>query len=142
MESLALKAISNSRSWYLSAEINAERNQYDIAVYSLEMAMEIAFKAFLLKFHMDVPKSHNIGNLILNKLHESKLISTENAEKLKGYVEEYYDLLRMRNVAGYSYESPTESKRMENAFNRYREIVKDSINICETIINLVPYGGN
>jgi HEPN domain-containing protein len=126
----------------LSAEINAERNQYDIAVYSLEVAMEIAFKLFLLEFQMDAMKSHNIGHLILDKLLGSKAISTEHSEKLKGYVEEYYDLLRMRNAVGYSYESSTESKRMEVAFNRYRGIVKDTINICEMIINSLPPGGN
>ena len=139
MESLAMKALSNSRSWYLSAEINAQRNQYDIAVYSLEMSMEIALKALLLGFDMDVPRTHNIGNLILKKLRESKSISPEDAEKLMEYVDEYYDLLRMRNVAGYGYEAHPESKRMENAFNRYIGIVKDTIDICENIVNSIQH---
>ena len=139
METLALKALSKSRSWYLSAEINAQRNQYDIAVYSLEMSMEIALKALLLVFNTDVPRTHNIGNLVLKKLRDSKSISPGDADRLTGYVDEYYDLLRMRNVAGYGYEAHPESKRMENAFNQYIGIVKDTIDLCENIVNSIQH---
>ena len=53
--------------------VNTVNGNHNLAVYSLEMSMEIALKALLLGFDMDVPRTHNIGNLILKKLRESKI---------------------------------------------------------------------
>ena len=63
-KSIATDAIESAKRWLSSSSANAERGNYDLEVYSLEMSIEIALKALVFSTGTDVPKTHSIGDRV------------------------------------------------------------------------------
>ena len=59
MEMNVKNAIDDANRWVISAEKNFDSGNYDIALYSMEMALEIAMKSFLIKNKIEYPKKHD-----------------------------------------------------------------------------------
>ena len=56
--------VERSRRFLVTAETQIERGFYDLAVYSLEQALQLYLKACLLKLGVDYPRTHSIRRLL------------------------------------------------------------------------------
>jgi len=56
--------IRRSDEFYLTAELQAERKMYDLAVFSLEQSLQLFLKATLLKLGVDFPRTHSVRRLL------------------------------------------------------------------------------
>ena len=86
--------VERSRRFILTAEMQIERGLYDLAVFSLEQALQLYLKACLLKIGVDYPRTHSVRRLLelIYKLVSSddiKRIFTEYAIEL-GVLEDAY----------------------------------------------------
>jgi len=86
--------VERSRRFILTAEMQIERGLYDLAVFSLEQALQLYLKACLLKIGVDYPRTHSVRRLLelIYKLVGSddiKRIFTEYAIEL-GVLEDAY----------------------------------------------------
>ena len=56
--------VERSRRFLLTAEIQIERGFYDLAVFSLEQALQLYLKACLLKLGVDYPRTHSARKIL------------------------------------------------------------------------------
>jgi len=71
--------VERSRRFLLTAEMQIERGFYDLAVFSLEQALQLYLKACLLKLGVDYPRTHSVRK-ILEVIY--KLTGSENIRRL------------------------------------------------------------
>ena len=71
--------MERSRRFLLTAEMQIERGFYDLAVFSLEQALQLYLKACLLKLGVDYPRTHSVRK-ILEVIY--KLTGSENIRRL------------------------------------------------------------
>lgn len=99
--------LKKSRMFMKSAEGNIERRLYDIACFDAEQAAQLLLKAYILKHHGYVPRTHSIRTLLshlaavpkidkktLNKFgseHRSDLVMLEVAYLKSRYSGEEYN---------------------------------------------------
>lgn len=121
MDRVADNVLESAYRWFNSAEINFSHDNIDIAVYSLEMAFEIGMKTLLQRMHSDVPKTHSVEDLFVITVEKNPGINHETKLKLLSHMGDFRTLLRLRNIAGYSFERGTELDSLkevyENTFN-------------------------
>ena len=53
-----------SEEFYATALLQAERNMYDLAVFSLEQSLQLFLKACLLRLGVDFPRTHSVRTLL------------------------------------------------------------------------------
>jgi HEPN domain-containing protein len=102
MENSASGAIKDAKRWIATAAYSGESGNYDIALYSAEMALEIAMKALLIKNGVDYPKKHDVIDqfkLVVN----SRGVNRQLREKSDDIVKTFSKLLDLRNMAGYNF---------------------------------------
>jgi Uncharacterized conserved protein related to C-terminal domain of eukaryotic chaperone, SACSIN len=56
--------LERSRRFLITAEMQIERGFYDLAIYSLEQALQLYLKACLLKLGVDYPRTHSVRRLL------------------------------------------------------------------------------
>ena len=68
--------IERSRRFLISSEMQAEKGFYDLAIFSLEQALQLFLKAMLIKNGVDYPRIHGVRRLlnILGKISGDKKI--------------------------------------------------------------------
>ncbi len=98
-------AIQDSDRWFRSAELQYAGKIYDKALYSLEMSLEIAMKAFFISCEMDFPKSHNIGDSFAGAVKRmGKMTPKGFRDNAAGIIDTFQALLNYRNASGYSFD--------------------------------------
>lgn len=128
MDRVADKVLESACRWFTSAEINFARDNIDIAVYSLEMAFEIGMKSLLQKMHSDVPKTHSVEDLFVMTTEKNPGINHETKHKLLSHMGDFRTLLRLRNIAGYSFERGAELGSM-------KEVYENTLNSVESFLD-------
>ncbi len=96
--------------------MNYAHGNMDIAVYSLEMSFEIGMKCLLQKMHSDFPKSHSVEDFFVVYVEKNPQINQETKTSLLSYLDDFRTLLRLRNVAGYSFENQKELESMGKVY--------------------------
>jgi HEPN domain-containing protein len=56
--------LERSRRFLITAEMQIERGFYDLAIYSLEQALQLYLEACLLKLGVDYPRTHSVRRLL------------------------------------------------------------------------------
>ncbi len=120
--------LERSRRFLETAEMQFERGFHDLAVFSLEQALQLYLKACLLKLGVDYPRTHSVRKLLeltykLTGAEEIKRILTDYAVEL-GSLEDAY--ITSRYVAReYSVE---EAGRLRQVVKRLMEVVGGVVN--------------
>ncbi len=129
MENRISEAMKDSERWLSSAENNLKAGNYDIALYSSEMSLEIAIKALLIKNGIDYPKKHDVIDqfrLIINQRNTDNKLR----EKADNIIKTFSQLLDYRNIAGYNF---GELKLDDNVKNKTEELIKETKAYIELI---------
>lgn len=134
MDTLAKRALQSSYRWLSSSDSSYKLEAYDIAVYELEMAGEVALKGLLLEKHYDVPKRHNVSRIIRTLIHDIQIASEDKASKLEDYLDQFDHVVRMRGDAGYSYENSMELEGFKEIYDNYYESVKELIDLVSDML--------
>ncbi len=120
--------LERSRKFLETAEMQFERGFHDLAVFSLEQALQLYLKACLLKLGVDYPRTHSVRKLLelaykLTSAEEIKRILVDYAVEL-GSLEDAY--ITSRYVAReYSEE---EARRLRQVVMRLMDIVGGVVN--------------
>ncbi len=120
--------LERSRKFLETAEMQFERGFHDLAVFSLEQALQLYLKACLLKLGVDYPRTHSVRKLLelaykLTSAEEIKRILVDYAVEL-GSLEDAY--ITSRYVAReYSEE---EARRLHQVVTRLMDIVGGVVN--------------
>ncbi len=120
--------LERSRKFFETAEMQFERGFHDLAVFSLEQALQLYLKACLLKLGVDYPRTHSVRKLLelaykLTNAEEIKRILVDYAVEL-GSLEDAY--ITSRYVAReYSEE---EARRLHQVVTRLMDIVGGVVN--------------
>ncbi|MGC9072334.1 MAG: HEPN domain-containing protein [Acidilobus sp.] len=56
--------VERSRRFYETALVQLDRGFYDLAAFSLEQALQLFLKAFLLRLGVDYPRTHSVRRLL------------------------------------------------------------------------------
>jgi HEPN domain-containing protein len=120
--------LERSRRFLETAEIQFERGFHDLAVFSLEQALQPYLKACLLKLGVDYPRTRSVRKLLeliykLTGTEEIKRILTDYAVEL-GSLEDAYIMSRYvaREYSG------EEAGRLRQVVTRLMEVVGGVVN--------------
>jgi HEPN domain-containing protein len=100
MEKLGTRAIDSAEHWYSVAEDSIKLENYDTAVYGMEMSLEIGLKGILMKNKIDYPKIHDVTAVLRSRAGRLKL-SRQFSDRMDDMLETFQILLKYRNDAGY-----------------------------------------
>jgi len=75
--------LRRSRQFFETAEMQLEREFYDLAAFSLEQSLQLFLKAALLKLGLEYPRTHSVRRL-LELLHE-----VTGREEIRDVIREY-----------------------------------------------------
>jgi len=123
-------AIESAKRWLNSARINASAGSYDAALYSLEMSVEIALKALLLSLGIEVPKTHSIGDLVIESVRDNKRLPKELAQNVDKIVGLFNSLAALRPVSGYIFETKSSLKDLKVKYDKYADEAEAVIEMC------------
>lgn len=129
-----ISAMENANMWLRTAEAAMKCDIYTTALYSMEMSVEIALKAVLMEFGINVPKVHNITSTLRSVFAEKRnALPKEFAEKEESILETYSDLLELRQLVGYTFEMGSSIDPKEKA-KHYITRSKEVLSLCESAI--------
>ena len=123
-------AIESARRWLNSARINASAGSYDAALYSLEMSVEIALKALLLSLGIEVPRTHSIGDLVIESVRDNKRLPKELAQNADKIVGLFNSLAALRPISGYIFETKSSLRDMKVKYDKYANEADAVIEMC------------
>lgn len=127
-------AMETASIWLDTAEAAMRSKIYATALYSMEMAVEIALKAVLMELGVNVPKLHNIMNVLEAVLDEKhSAISKEFIEKESFILSTYNDLLEIRPIVGYTFETGVSINTEEKA-KKYMSAAKEVVGLCRLAV--------
>jgi HEPN domain-containing protein len=116
----SMKALESSEMWLHTAEAAFEKKLYPSSLYALEMAAEIALKAVLAAMHVDVPKTHNVAQILKGIFEEKRgLLPKEFSDNEEFVMGVLSDLLLLRNPAGYAYETNISTSEFRSKAEEY-----------------------
>jgi len=75
--------LERSRRFLITAEMQIERGFYDLAIYSLEQALQLYLEACLLKLGVDYPRTHSVRRLL------ELIYRLTGSEGIKGVLVDY-----------------------------------------------------
>lgn len=127
-------AIGSAKRWLKSAELNAKAGNYDSALYSLEMANEIAFKAALMALGVDAPKTHNISDVFSKSVAADRKASKAFEGRLNAAIDTFRSLLELRSISGYIYETRYDVTALKGKYQSYAKLVEEVIIACEKVV--------
>lgn len=134
-KSIARDAIENSRRWLSSANVNAKVGNYDLAVYSLEMSVEIALKALLFSIGIDVPKTHSVGDIVVKGVKEDGVLSRMIGGEIDGFVRTFNSLSTLRSMSGYIFETRSTLKDMKSKYEKFAAETERVVDLCGKAVN-------
>ena len=130
----AAEAMKIAKNWLLTAETMADKKIYNTALYSEEMAVEIALKALLLSFHVEPPKMHNIIEIVDSKIINSEKLSKEKREEIKEITRYLLpELLVNKQVSGYAFNYNIDKKDLETLALKYLDLTRNQENLSQRI---------
>ncbi len=135
------RPIEAAEDWLQTAEAALKAEKYDQSLYSLEMAVEIAFKAVLNSVHVEVPKIHDIRKSIRVFLAGNKKMPEDFLSQLDDYLAIFESLLRMRSAVGYGFETSMDDKQLANEAKALLPKCSKIISSCRGAINKVEKSG-
>ncbi len=132
---IANEAIKTAESWIETAETMFKKGVYNTALYSEEMAVEIALKAVMLSSGVEPPKVHNI----IETMETNVLNSRDFPKKYKEEIEDTTrsllpELLRIRQMSGYTFNYNIERKELEKLAAKYLGTSKKAVETCKKIV--------
>jgi HEPN domain-containing protein len=131
----AAEAMKIAKNWLLTAETMADKKIYNTALYSEEMAVEIALKALLLSFRVEPPKMHNIIEIVDSKIINSEKLSKEKREEIREITRYLLpELLVNRQVSGYTFNYNIDKKDLETLALKYLDLTRNAVKLCNNII--------
>ena len=128
-EEIAPYAMGTARRWLSSAKLNAKVGNYDSALYSLEMAVEISMKALLLSLGMEVPKVHDICDIVSDALKNDRRIQHQLKGRMSSSIDTFNELLGLRSVSGYVFETGTSLKELKEKYENYAGKAEEIVGI-------------
>ena len=108
MERLGARVVESAEHWYSVAEDSIKLENYDTAVYGMEMSLEIGLKGILLKNKMEYPKIHDVTAVLRSRAGRLKL-SRQFSDRMDNMLETFQILLKYRNDAGYMFSRVSDS---------------------------------
>ncbi len=127
--------MESAKWWLSSAELNMKAKIYAPALYSMEMAVEIAFKAVLISVHVDVQKVHDIRKIIGMFLVGNNALPRSFSEEIDEFLKTFERLLEMRSGVGYGFEGKVTmegiKRQAEELFPKCAKIVLE----CEKAVD-------
>ena len=134
-KSIAKDAIENAKRWLSSSSANAERGNYDLAVYSLEMSIEIALKALVFSTGADVPKTHSIGDRVMKITREDVNLSRIIGGEIDEMIHTFNSLSTLRSISGYIYETRSTLDEMKKMYEKFVRETTRIVELCEKAID-------
>lgn len=130
-EKIALAALDDADRWFDVAIISGKAGTYNIGLYSLEMALEIAMKAVLINLDVNYPKVHDIMPTFLSAVSENKgRLPKEFIDKEDLIMKTFRELLKRRGPAGYTFSSDIKISDLQGDFKKYSRITRELIDLC------------
>ncbi len=135
MDTLASKALRNSQRWLSSSSSSYISESYDIAVYELEMAGEVALKALLIHSGLEVPKRHDVSRILRSLAHDNDIVPLNKMNKFFEFLDTFDRVTKFRGDAGYSYESSQDLDTFKELYQLYNEKINQLVEFASDIIN-------
>jgi|GEM_PF-6371951 HEPN domain-containing protein len=134
----SMKALESSEMWLRTAEAAFEKKLYPSSLYALEMATEIALKAVLVTMRVDVPKTHNMTQMLKDIFDEKRSLLPKEFLENEGFaIEVLSDLLLLRNPAGYAYETNISTSEFESKAEEYIKKTDRVLKLAKTAIEYI-----
>ena len=133
---IADEAIRTAESWIKTAETMLGGKVYNTALYSEEMAVEIALKAVMLSIGIEPPKVHNIIESVETNVLDSNNVPKKYKEELKEITRSLLpELLRNRQLSGYTFNYNINQKDLEKLAVKYLEASKKAVETCKKAVD-------
>ena len=133
---IADEAIRTAESWIKTAETMLREKVYNTALYSEEMAVEIALKAVMLSTGIEPPKVHNIIESVEANVLGSNNVPKKYREELKEITRSLLpELLRNRQLSGYTFNYNIDQKDLEKLAVKYLEASKKAVETCKKTVD-------
>lgn len=137
---IALDAVGSADRWLDSAKLNAKSGNYDAALYSLEMSVEIALKAVLLSLEIDVPRVHAINDAVTLALQDRRA-PKEFKDKVPTVLSTFNALLSLRSVGGYVFETRASLADLKTLYGKYKEEAEGVVKLCGDSVRKITEAG-
>jgi len=128
------KPIDTARDWLIAAEATMEAEKYEQSLYSMEMSVEIAFKAVLISVKADAPKLHDVRRVLNTMLSGSRKVPKEFIANLDSYTSTFGTLLSIRSMVGYGFESGTASMELDKQAKELLPKCRAIVKACEEAV--------
>ncbi len=133
---IADEAIRTAESWIKTAETMLGGKVYNTALYSEEMAVEIALKAVMLSIGIEPPKVHNIIESVETNVLDSNNVPKKYKEELKEITRSLLpELLRNRQLSGYTFNYNINQKDLEKLAVKYLEASQKAVETCKKAVD-------
>ena len=133
---IADEAIRTAESWIKTAETMLGGKVYNTALYSEEMAVEIALKAVMLSIGIEPPKVHNIIESVETNVLDSNNVPKKYKEELKEITRSLLpELLRNRQLSGYTFNYNINQKDLEKLAVKYLEASQKTVETCKKAVD-------
>ena len=121
MDSVAKKALDNSLRWLTRSESSFQSGDYDIAIYELEMAGEVALKSLILSKGFEIPKKHDVSTIIRSLVRNEKIVQDDRKDEFERCLDSFEHVARVRGDEGYRYESSSDLEDFKQIYERHLE---------------------
>ena len=109
-------AIREAKAWLKAGKILKENGLYSKALYSLEMSLEVSMKGVLIAMHKNYPKRHDVSDVLEAIIPANeKRLPPDFVESFAKTVKMFRNFLRLRNLAGYSFEDEVREEVFESS---------------------------
>ncbi|MCL4323623.1 MAG: HEPN domain-containing protein [Candidatus Thermoplasmatota archaeon] len=119
--------MSSSSSSYLA-------QAYDIAVYELEMAGEVALKALLINAHLEVPKKRDVSRIVRTLAQTNDIVTAKKIDIFLEYLDIFDRIVKVRGDAEYSYESTEDLDAFREFYVRYEKQISHLVEFVSDVI--------
>jgi HEPN domain-containing protein len=130
-------AIEAAKDWLKSAELNLNAGMPAQSLYSLEMAVEIAFKAVLISLDIEVPKVHDIEKTIRAHIAVDGRMPKWFLDELEDYLSTFGTLLELRMPAGYVFEQGFKKEGIEQEAKMLIPKCRKILQSCEKVVKAI-----
>ena len=138
---MAIGVMENSRMWLTAAQLSLGKGIYTIALYSAEMATEMALKGVLQALKTDVPKAHNITAQIRAILEANgNRLPKEFLDNESLILGTFRALVDLRPQVGYIHEGKIDEKRIESQAKEYVKNAGYIVRLCDKAIAYIGKG--
>ncbi len=126
--------LESSGKWLKACEVNRKNRLYGVALYSLEMSVEMALKAVLYKLNIEVPKMHNITGQMRAVAKENTKLSKEFRDSIDKITDVFSTLIEYRAPSGYSFEYNFSENELKDKLEGLYAESKTIIELCRKTV--------